>query len=123
MSDCKNCSGCSGNCGGCGAQLLLGPDEVKVLEQFAQTPFLPVARKREDITPIYLEEDSFSQEAYSILLQLLERKGLISIDYDAPLKGADMSAYQGYPVKGSMALTKRGQDVLDALETQGADFS
>ncbi len=120
MGDCKSCSGSCGNCSGCGAELLMGPDEVTVLEQFAQTPFLPVARKREDMTPIYREDDRFSQETYSILLMLLERKGLISIDYDAPLRGADMSGYEGYPVLGSMALTARGQQVLDTLDRQGA---
>ncbi len=122
MPDCKNCSGSCGNCSGCSGQLLLGPDEVTVLEQFAQTPFLPVARKRDDMTPIYREDDRFSQETYSILLMLLERKGLISIDYDAPLKGADMGAYAGYPVLGSMALTARGQEVLDCLDRQGAQL-
>ncbi len=122
MADCKNCSGSCGDCSRCGAQLMLGPDEVSVLEQFAQTPFLPVARKRDDMTPVYREDDRFPQETYSILLMLLERKGLISIDYDAPLRGADMSAYEGYPVLGSMALTARGQEVLDTLDRQGAQM-
>jgi hypothetical protein len=56
---------------------------------------------------------------YSLILQSLEKKQLISIDYNCPLFGADMSAYEGYPVHGSMALTGRGQAVLDLLDKQG----
>ena len=58
-------------------------------------------------------------EEYSLILQVLEKKGLISIDYDAPLSGADMEKYSAYPVHGSMALTAGGQSVLETLETQG----
>jgi hypothetical protein len=49
----------------------------------------------------------------------LEKKGLVSIDYDAPLVGADMSAYKAYPVHGSIALTAGGQTVVEQLEKQG----
>ncbi len=119
MGDCKSCSGsCSS---GCGRELVLSPEEIQVLRQFGQTPFLPVARKREDMTPVFLEEDCFPQERYSLILELLEKKALISIDYDGPLTGADMSRYGAYPVHGSMALTARGQNVLDILDTQGAN--
>ena len=93
--------------------------ELKVLEALGQYSFLPVARKADDMTPVYLEERDYTQEEYSLILQCLEKKDLISLDYHAPLAGADMSAYQGYPVHGSMALTARGQAVLDLLEKQG----
>ena len=124
MSECGSCSGSCGSCGSSGgcqfaSQLYMGPDEVKVLRMFAQTPFLPVARKRDDMVPVYLEDQQFSPETYSILLQLLEKKMLISIDYDAPLKGASMEKYSAYPVHGSMALTARGQGVLELLDMQG----
>lgn len=92
-----------------------------MLESFGQFGFLPVARKASDMTPVYLEEQTYSAQEYSLILQCLEAKGLIRIDYDAPLKGADMSAYAGYPVHGSMALTERGQQVLDILEKQGIE--
>ena len=49
----------------------------------------------------------------------MEKKGLISLDYDKPLKGFDDSAYSAYPIRGSMALTERGQLVLDLIERQG----
>ena len=90
-----------------------------MLYTLGRFPFLPVARKADDLTPIYLEDDACSREEYSLILQVLEKKALISIDYDKPLTGADMSAYKGYPVHGSFALTERGQQVLQMLELQG----
>ena len=109
--------GCSGNCAGCARELVLTREEIELLEKLGQIPFLPVARKMGDLTPIYLEEGE--QEKYSLLLQILEKKGLISLDFDKPLAGFDCGAYAAYPIVGSMALTKRGQDVLDLLERQG----
>ena len=93
--------------------------EVNMLTTLGQFPFLPVARKAADMIPVYLEDTACTQEEYSLILQCLEKKALISIDYDAPLPGADMSAYKGYPVHGSFALTQRGQQVLEMLEIQG----
>ena len=113
------CSGNCGSCGGCARELVLTEQELAMLEQLGQIPFLPVARRADDMTPVYLEDDRFSREAYSLILQCLEKKGLIDIDYGAPLKGMDMEAYRGYPVRGSFALTQRGQQVLEMLEIQG----
>ena len=71
------------------------------------------------MTPVYLEDTQYSKEEYSLILQVLEQKSLISLDYDMPLAGFDMSAYRGFPVHGSMALTARGQTVVDMLDKQG----
>ena len=90
-----------------------------MLQVLAQVPFLPVARKADDMTPIYLEQSEYSVEEYSLILQCLEKKQLITMDYDTPLKGCDLSAYAAYPVQGSFALTQRGQQVLELLEIQG----
>lgn len=90
-----------------------------MLQSLGQIPFLPVARRADDLTPIYLEEDRQTRETYSLILSCLEKKKLISIDYDMPLKGFDMAAYKDYPVHGSFALTARGQAVLEMLERQG----
>ena len=84
-----------------------------------QIPFLPVARKLGDDIPVYLEETQKSMEEYSLILQCLEKRGLISLDYDKPLKGFDADRYAAYPVQGSFALTARGQRVLELLELQG----
>ena len=107
MGNCKNCTGC-------GKVLELTEQEISLLQLLGQYAFLPVARKADDMTPVCLEA-----EDCAISLQLLEKKGLVDISYDTPLQGADMSAYAGYPVHGSVGLTLRGQQVLELLETQG----
>ena len=112
--------GCGGNCascGGCAKELYLTEGEVAFLQTLGQLCFLPVARKREDMTPVYLETEA--PENAGLILQVLEKKDLIDIDYTAPLVGFDMSAYKGYPVHGAIALTARGQTVLEMLEIQG----
>ena len=113
------CSGNCGSCGGCARELVLSEKEIDMLWKFSQIPFLPVARKMGDLTPVYLEETELPQEEYSLILQCLEKKGLISLDYHLPLKGCDDSLYAAYPSRGSMALTERGQTVLELLEYQG----
>ena len=110
-----NCSGCSG----CAKELELTQPEIDMLCALGQIPFLPVARRKEDFIPIYLEDTAYPPETYSLVLQVLERKNLISLDYGTPLPGADMAAYKAYPVHGSFALTQRGQAVLEKLEIEG----
>ena len=111
------CESCSGGCGGCARELTLTKGELEMLQKLSQIPFLPIARKIDDATPIYLEDADHSAEEYSLILQLLEKKNLISLDFDRPLKnhipGPD------YPLHGSMALTARGQAVLELLDLQG----
>ena len=124
MGNPLSCGGCGGNCGGCtgcSASMELTAGEMGILQTLGQYSFLPVARRREDMVPVYLEDSALSREEYSLILQCLEKRGLIDISYDAPLKGADMSAYVGYPVHGSMGLTQRGQQVLELLEMQGIE--
>ena len=114
-----NCSGNCASCGGCARELSLTEWEIMLLEDLGQIPFLPVARKASDMIPVYLEDDRLSREEYSLVIQCLEKKGLISLDYDKPLGNFDHSAYKAWPVRGSMALTARGQTVLELLQTQG----
>ena len=112
--------GCNGNCSacsGCARELVLTEKEMDFLHVLGQYAFLPVARTMGDLTPVYLEEGD--REEMSLLLQCLEKKGLISLDYDKPLRRFDESAYADYPIRGSMALTKRGQKVLELMELQG----
>ena len=111
------CNGNCGSCSGCGRELVLTEKEIVFLEELGQIPFLPVARTMGDLTPVYLEGGD--PEEMSLLLQCLEKKGLISLDFDKPLRGFDMEAYGAYPVQGSMALTERGQKVLELMEYQG----
>ena len=115
---------CNGNCegcGGCARELTLSQQELDFLMKFAQIPFLPVARKMSDDIPVYLEETEYTQEEYSLILQCLEKRGLISLDYDVPLKGFAGKTYEAYPVRGSFALTLRGQQVVELLQMQGVE--
>jgi len=112
-----HCSGNCAQCAGCARELVLTEQEMDFLNLLAQYAFLPVARKMGDLTPVYLEEGK--PEEMSLLLQVLEKKGLVSLDFDKPLQGFDESAYAAYPIRGSMALTERGQKVLELLEYQG----
>lgn len=123
MHDCSTCSGCKGGCSGCtgcGGSLSVTEEEVAFLNRLGQIPFLPVGRNIGDTDPIFLEEGAEKREFYSLLLQCLEKKNLISLDYDRELKGYGEGWYAAVPVKGSMALTRRGQTVLELLEYQGA---
>ena len=115
MEACSSCSGCSG----CDQSLTMTQPELDILTALGQIPFLPIARRMDDPSPIYLEADAYSREEYSLILQCLEKKRLIDLDFERPLKNADYSAYQGYPIHGSMALTARGQQVLELLDRQG----
>ena len=113
------CSHHCQSCGGCQSSLELTQPELDILRQLGQFSFLPVARKADDMTPRYLENPEYDPDICALALQHLEAKRLISIDYDAPLSGADMSAYAGFPVHGSIGLTARGLQVLEALELHG----
>ena len=118
MSGCENCAG---SCGGCARELTLTLGEIAMLEKLAQIPFLPIARRMDDPSPVYLEDTRYTPEEYSLILQCLEKKNLISLDFDKPLAGFDDTAYSAWPIRGSMALTARGQQVVELLEIQGAE--
>lgn len=113
----SNCDSCAGGCGGCARELTLTAGELAVLQKLAQIPFLPISKKIDDASPIFLEDEDYSQEEYSLILQLLAKKSLISLDFDQPLK--NFIPCPDYPIHGSMALTARGQSVLELLEMQG----
>ncbi len=120
MKNCKSCTGGCCNCGGCDQWLELCEGEVRLLQALGQYSFLPVARKQDDMTPVYREENAYGEAEYSLFIQLLEKKNLIYLDY-TPLKGAKMGLYPEFSVHGSMGLTQRGQQVLELLETQGIE--
>ena len=114
-----SCGGDCSHCSGCGGSLELTEQEMAFLELLGQVAFLPVARRMEEEKPVYLEDGPEKQEERALVLQLLEKKGLISLDYDRPLLGASQERYAAYPIRGSIALTRRGQQVLELLEYQG----
>ena len=110
-----NCSSCNG----CAKVLELTEGEIEMLQALGQYAFLPIARKADDMVPVYLEEDARPADEYSLILQVLEQKNLVSLDYDKPLSGSYAEGYAQYPVKGSAALTARGQKVVEMLEISG----
>lgn len=118
--------GCDHNCAACGGckhagEIELTAPELEILEELGQFAFLPIARKMDDPAPVYLEDKKFTPEQYTLLLQVLEKKGLISLDFDKPMKNFSSPKYAPYPIIGSMALTQRGQTVLEILQTQGTN--
>ena len=111
-----SCNGNCASCTGCGRELELTRGELKVLMQLGEVAFLPVARTMGELTPVYPENTT---EEFSLLLQCLEKKGLVSLDYHLGLKGYSHPDYDRFPIRGSMALTERGQKVLELVEYQG----
>ena len=95
--------------------------EIGMLLKLGQIPFLPVARKMGDENPVYLEDTEYTVEEYGLILLCLEKRGLISLDYDKPLKSFDDGAYAAYPICGSFALTARGQQAVEILEMLGVE--
>lgn len=114
---CGRC--CAGGCLGCGELLQLAAEEEAFLRLFSQTPFLPVARTRENELPVYLAEEGTSPESAGSVIAALRQKGLIRIDYDMPLFNFDYDAYANYPIRGSMALTRLGQELVDDMDVLG----
>ena len=111
-----SCSGNCASCSGCARELELTKAELDFLKTLGEVAFLPVARSLGDLTPVYPENPG---EEFSLLLQCLEKKGLVSLDHDKPLKGYSHPDYDRFPIRGSMALTQRGQLVLELVEYQG----
>lgn len=111
-----SCSGNCAGCSGCGGSLFLNAEEIGFLEKMAQIPFFPVARRMD--SDEFMCTDNPGMENTVILL---EKKGLLSLDYDKPLRGYDYSHCKGYPVKGSAALTDRGIRTLELIQIQGVE--
>ncbi len=115
MGNCEQCSGCS-SCGKCGGCLELSAGEIAMLWELARLAFLPIARRPDGEKPIYLGDGGGSAEEYSLILQCLEKRRLITLDYDQPLQNF---SYPAGLVPGSTALTQRGQQVIEAMELRG----
>ncbi len=120
--NCASCGGCSGgcgDCGGCGSSLTLSEQELRLLRVLEQVSFLPVARRTDSMDAVCLEPEVENIPEIPLVLALLEKKALIDLDYFQELRGFAYEAYRGYPCRGSMALTARGQQVLELLAVQG----
>ena len=117
MANGSKCGGCGG-CSGCGS-MELNPGELAVLLALGQLAYLPIGGKSYDAMPVILGEETMSPEESGLVLLCLEKKGLVSLERNQPLKG--YAGYGDYPLRGSVALTAKGQRVLELLEIQGAE--
>lgn len=117
MSCCGGCSGCAGK----GGAITLHPAEIDILRELAVCPFLPVGLNSRTGEPFCLEFPDMDEKIVPLALSVLEKRGFIRVDYDIPLAGF---AYEGYEVcfrRGSLALTAKGQDVIERLAVQGVN--
>lgn len=117
----QNGCGSCGSCGGCAPSdgaLYLTALELTLLTRFGQTPFFPVGHDLALTAPVCLEWEE-ETDAVSAALAGLRAKGLIEIDADLPLSGFSYDGYDALARHGSMALTARGQQVLELIEVQG----
>ena len=122
MSCCGgNCAGCpGGGCAGCGGgALTLHPAEIDILRELAVCPFLPVGLNSRTGEPVCREFPGLDEALVPLAVQALEKRGLIRIDYDIPLSGFDYAGYDGCFRRGGLALTARGQAVIESLAVQG----
>ena len=87
---------CGGNCAGCPGGGCAGCGE-----------------------PVCREFPGLDEALVPLAVQALEKRGLIRIDYDIPLSGFDYAGYDGCFRRGSLALTARGQAVIESLAVQG----
>ena len=115
---CGKC--CAGGCAGCAGVLQLTEEECGFLLRFAELPFLPAAAKQEAGPPVFLT-GSGEKEVSPETISSLANRGLIRVDYNIPLLNYDYAEYRAYPMHGSMALTMRGQEVIELLEIQGLE--
>ena len=122
--DCSACGGCGqgGGCNGCGGcghggVLTLTHVQLNVLARFAVMPFYPAGYQLPHDDPTCLDFSMEEQDA----LRALVAMGLLSSDPFEPISGADLSAYAGFRLHGSVALTKRGQQVVELMDVQGID--
>ncbi len=104
-------------CGGCGANdIFLTGKALELLAALGKYAFLPLGERNGK--PVYISE---SGETFSNAVTALSLSGLITTDYDIPMKGFDYKDYVNCSRLGSMALTARGQAALESIDTLGVE--
>lgn len=118
-NQCAGCGGCTqcGGCSGCGS-IALTQSQLDVLARFAVMPFYPAGYMLPDDAPVCL--DFCTPEEMQALQSLIAQR-LISSDPYETVAGADLSGYRSFQLHGSVALTRRGQQVIEQLDMQGLD--
>lgn len=122
------CGGC--NCGQHQTEIQISEEEIAFLKQLAQTPYLPLARfvlkstksshfESVALAPVYINNKTDSMEtvkSMATVLESLEEKGLITLDYDEPLENGDYADYSDSSLyayfKETVAQTKGKDEFL-----------
>ncbi|QIB69671.1 hypothetical protein Ami103574_10205 [Aminipila butyrica] len=153
--DQHSCGGCHG--GHHQTEIQVSDEEIEFLKELAQTPYLPLARfvlkssksshlESVALAPVYLHDIDDSMEtvkSMAAVLEALESKGLITLDYEEPLENGNYEDYSGSSLYayfketvaqaqgnddflfdipnlefGSIALTYLGQAAVESLDEQ-----
>ena len=109
------CDHCGGNCRSCRNTVELTEPELEILDLLSQYAFLPIGRKADSEMPLCVFDSRYPPETTGLALLCLEKKGLTALDYDMPLNGFFDSRYLTCPLRGSAALTAKGQQILELL--------
>ena len=131
---CAGCIGCgsegqcgSAACGGClnKGELILCREEAMILLELSQFAFAPVVQEMQSEKLKYTSVWANilpDMSCFSDVIASLEQKRLISVDPDIPLSNVTYDPWAGDKTVrcGSMALTQKGQEILDWLSP--ADF-
>ena len=115
------CDSCSGNCKSCHNTMELTEPELEILDLLSQFAFLPIGRNVDSEIPLCIFDCKQPPETMGLAMLCLEKKGLAVLDYDMPINGFCDSRYLACPLRGSAALTAKGQQILDLLELQGIE--
>ncbi|MBR1759450.1 MAG: hypothetical protein IJ744_12125 [Lachnospiraceae bacterium] len=109
---CENCTGCAVE----DSEVILAPDEVLILMQLSQTPWLPLGAKKAQLVFRELKDSDGA-----LYVKSLENKGVISVSLQEPLKGFSYKNYEDCDQLGSIGLTEYGMRLLDALDIRGVE--
>jgi len=122
------CGGC--NCGHRQTEIQIVEEEIEILNQLAQTPYLPLASfvlkstksahlESVALAPVYLNDRADSMETVkktAAILKSLENKGLITLDYEEPLENGNYTDYADSPLyayfKETVAQAKGQEEFL-----------
>ncbi|QAT42349.1 hypothetical protein [Aminipila luticellarii] len=99
------CGGCC--CGHHETTIQLSEEEIEILTELAQTPYLPLAQfvlkssqsshlESVALAPVYLHDRNDSMDTVrrtADVLKALEAKGLLTLDYEEPLENGDYTDY------------------------------
>jgi len=115
------CDPCRSSCKNCHNTIELAEPELEILDLLSQYAFLPIGREVDSEIPLCMFDCKQPPKDAGLAMLCLEKKGLTVLDYDMPLSGFCDKRYLTCPLRGTVSLTAKGQQVLDLLEFQGIE--